>query len=99
MIKSYLPSDNSFTLYGFSGSTAQTFADRNSVPFVAIGDTGDANLDGRVDIDDATAIQKYLAKLVTFGSGQLSAADVNCDGTVNILDATAIQRIVAGLEA
>lgn len=59
--------------------------------------TGDVNGDGKVDITDATLIQKYAAGLTDFDDMTLAAADVNGDGSVNIADATAVQRIAAGL--
>lgn len=53
---------------------------------------GDANLDGEVNISDATTAQKYIAKI----SNEISKkADYNNDGVVNILDVTAIQKSVA----
>lgn len=56
---------------------------------------GDVNLDGSVKIQDATLIQKYLAKLSTLTAQQLTTADVTEDGKVNIKDATAIQKYIA----
>lgn len=58
---------------------------------------GDVNLDGKVDILDATEIQKYKVDLVEFTEAQLALADVNSDNKVDILDATQIQKYKAGL--
>lgn len=58
---------------------------------------GDVNLDGKIDILDATEIQKYKAELTEFSEKQLAVADTNGDGTVNVLDATQIQKFKAGL--
>ncbi len=58
---------------------------------------GDANLDGDVNIKDATEIQKYLAVLVSFNEDAKLCADAEADGTVNIKDATAIQKYIASL--
>lgn len=58
---------------------------------------GDADLDGVVNVKDATLIQKFLAKLVNLTENAKSAADAESDGTVNIKDATAIQKFAAGL--
>lgn len=61
---------------------------------------GDANLDGEVNIKDATLIQKIAASLESVSSVQARwCADVSLDGYVNIKDATAIQKFVAGLES
>lgn len=59
---------------------------------------GDITLDGNVKIQDATLIQKSLAKLVTLDSKQTALADVTEDGKVNIKDATAIQKYIAKIE-
>ena len=58
---------------------------------------GDANQDNNVNVKDATAIQKYLAK---FKGADLSkngkmAAEVNMDGNLNVKDATVIQKYLA----
>lgn len=53
---------------------------------------GDVNLDGNVDIKDATEIQKYAVELVKLDNVQFANADLNGDGTVNINDATEIQK-------
>ncbi len=58
---------------------------------------GDVNLDSKVTIADATAVQKYLASAQIFNSLQKKAAEVNNDTTVSISDATTIQKFVAGL--
>ena len=58
---------------------------------------GDANLDGKVNIKDATALQKHLAKLLTLSEKNLSVSDTNKDGRITISDATAIQKKIAGL--
>ena len=57
--------------------------------------SGDANLDGTINIRDATIIQMYLAKISSFTSEQLTVADVNRDGTITISDATLIQMYLA----
>lgn len=59
---------------------------------------GDVNLDAKVNIKDATTIQKSLAKLVTLEGQQINIADVTEDGKVNIKDATAIQKFLAKIE-
>ena len=56
---------------------------------------GDVNLDGKVDIKDATLVQKYLAKLCDFTELQCSLADFNEDSIINIFDVTAINKYIA----
>ncbi len=58
---------------------------------------GDVDGNGRVDVSDATNIQKYATKAIKFDSVQLLCADVNNDNEVNIKDATYIQKKIAGL--
>lgn len=59
---------------------------------------GDVNLNGRVNIVDATLIQKSVAGLVTLGEESFILADTNLDKNVNIKDATEIQKFLADLE-
>ncbi len=58
---------------------------------------GDVNKDSKLNIRDATAIQKHLAKISTLSEDAVSLADYTKDGKVNIKDATTIQKKIAGL--
>ncbi len=58
---------------------------------------GDVNRDSKLNIRDATLIQKVLAKLEQFDDEQLILADYLTDGKVNIKDATQIQKKLANL--
>lgn len=91
------PGDADFTIYGFTGSKMQQYADNKDILFVAIGEKGDVNLDGVVNINDVTTVQKHVARMLTLSAKQLTAADVTGDGKVDISDATAIQRYLAGI--
>ena len=55
---------------------------------------GDVNSDGKVDIDDATLIQKYSIDLPVDGF-DVNAADVNGDGRISVLDTTCVQKYAA----
>lgn len=58
---------------------------------------GDVNLDGAVNVIDATDIQRYLIEEPVFsGKIMLDIADANRDGEVDVADATQVQRIAAG---
>ena len=59
---------------------------------------GDADSNGKVNIKDATAIQKHIAKLISLDVVALMSADVTDDNKVNIKDATAIQKYIAKIE-
>ena len=56
---------------------------------------GDVNMDGAVNIVDATAIQRHIVELVVLTGDNLIAADTNGDGFYNIKDVTAIQYYAA----
>ncbi len=57
---------------------------------------GDANMDGRVTINDATHIQRYLAEVSACDSfWELFTADADNDGVVSINDVTTLQRELA----
>ncbi len=58
---------------------------------------GDVNLDAKVNIKDATLIQKHLAKITEVLDFQLQLADVDGKEGVNIKDATHLQKWIAGL--
>ena len=58
---------------------------------------GDVNLDGVINITDATMIQKYLVGQITFTDEQIRLADFNGDGRISVTDATDIQKRVVGL--
>lgn len=59
---------------------------------------GDADGNGKVNVKDATLIQKHAAKITEIPEEDFDAADVNADGKLNVKDATAIQKYVAKIE-
>ena len=83
-------------ILGYKGTCAETYAEKKDIPFVPSVFLGDTDLDEKVTILDATAIQRTLASLPT-NSYDEKAADADEDGKVTILDATAIQRHLASL--
>ena len=56
---------------------------------------GDANLDGVVNINDVTEIQRYLAEYITLSKKAQANADFNHDGKITIEDCTSIQYFLA----
>ncbi len=58
---------------------------------------GDCDGNAKVNILDATTIQKNLAGLGDFDEVGKLCADANLDGSVNVKDVTAIQKYLAGL--
>ena len=67
-------------------------------PIEILGLLGDVNGDGKVNVKDATAIQKHIANLITLSDDGFALADVDGSGSVNIKDATAIQKHIAGID-
>ena len=58
---------------------------------------GDVNLDGKVDVTDATTVQYICAGLGTHSEEELLAADADLNGAVTVVDATFVQRLAAGI--
>ena len=58
---------------------------------------GDATSDGKVNVRDATMIQKAAASLAVLSDVQTLAADCDGNGQVNVRDATAIQKFAASI--
>ena len=78
------------TICVLSVATISTSANNNQL-------LGDANSDNKVNIKDATTIQKYIASIINLSDDELSAGDVDGNYRFNIKDATAIQKWVAGI--
>ncbi len=56
---------------------------------------GDADLDSKVTVMDATLVQRHVAKDVILTDTAFTLADVDSDKKLTIMDATQIQRYVA----
>ena len=61
---------------------------------VAQAKLGDVNKDGKINILDATAIQKHRAEISVIDT---TYADTDKDGSITIKDATMIQKYICGL--
>lgn len=59
---------------------------------------GDADLDGKLTVLDATLIQMFLVGKKTLEGDALKAADADLDGGVSILDASLIQMLLVGIK-
>lgn len=90
------------TIYGYEGSSAQTYAKTYNILFESIGTgteppkpsiSGDANGDGKLNVRDCAFIASALAK--GQGSTLPLAADFNEDGKTNVRDAAAIASYLA----
>lgn len=60
------------TIKGSYGSYAEKYAKANNIPFEGISayDVGDVNMDGRINILDATLVQKYIVGIVELSAEQ-----------------------------
>ena len=98
--RSFSTDHNSVFIYEIDDKTIglRVDADGNGTYETELGlETGDANGDGRIDVNDVTAIQRELAKLEELTPDQKRRADVNRDGVVDVRDATAIQKFLANI--
>lgn len=57
----------------------------------------DVNMDGVINVIDATLVQKQVVHNVEFDSYQLKLADTDNDGTISVVDATNIQKKIVSL--
>lgn len=60
---------------------------------------GDVNRDGVINVQDATAIQMYVAETKALDSEALQLADIIKDGIINVSDATRLRKYLAGTVA
>ncbi|MBQ5339986.1 MAG: leucine-rich repeat protein [Oscillospiraceae bacterium] len=99
----YLKCDG-LTIYGVSGTAAETYAAENGFPFVAVSGekaagTGDVNTDGTVDVSDAVLLARFCAEdtAAVMTKEGLNAADCNADNLITNEDVIFILRIIAKL--
>ena len=76
-------------------ATTQTFSTSVTEPDIYL--YGDADLNGEVNIKDASVVQKHIAKTITLKGKAFTQANVTGDTEVNIRDATTIQKKVANI--
>ena len=81
-------------------SYAHIFAEENGIAYEFIPSylLGDSDMDGEVNIVDATYIQRWIAQLALPSNLDESGADVDSNGAIEITDVTYIQRWQADIE-
>ena len=92
-----------FTIYGYTGTAAETYALENEFTFVALDEPitikGDANGDGKLTASDAAFIAKALAEasinIEKIKAENNPSMDFNQDGKVTAKDAADIARYLA----
>lgn len=95
--KAFLNCDK-LTIFGYTNSYAQTYAEENGINFVALDEKtlyGDVNLDGKIDINDVTLLQRYIAGESVLTDDAVKVADFNKDRIIDVIDVTAIQTFIA----
>lgn len=60
---------------------------------------GDADLNGKLSIKDATSIQKHLAKIISLDEISLTISDVDGNSKCTIKDATCVQKYLAKIDS
>lgn len=78
-------------------STPATFDEIETLPSFGEAYKGDVNGDGKINVKDATLIQKHLAKIEVITDDYIEFADLNNDGRITVVDATIIQKKLAGI--
>ncbi len=56
---------------------------------------GDIDGNGKIDIIDATAIQRHIARIIAIDETFLCFTDVDGDGEISVMDCTSVQRFIA----
>ena len=89
------------TLHGESGSTTETYATENDLPFVSTTEVmynyylGDVDSNEKVNIADVLKIQNWLAKKIELDNKALLAADIDENVKVELADVLNIQKYLA----
>ena len=78
---------DALTIYGYIDSYAQTYANENSFPFNAL---GDSDGDGVIGSNDYAMVRNYVMCAENLTEEQRIAADYNRDGVVDAFDAISI---------
>lgn len=72
--------------------------DSANISGLVIGYIGDVNEDDKINVKDATYLQKSLAKMIYLTESAKLLADADNNGKLNVRDATTIQKYIAGFE-
>lgn len=81
---------------GYTGSTAQEYAEKCGYNFESIGDmpeavSGDVNYDGKISVSDVIAVNQWIHKKSARVTNWKSA-DLNSDGVVNVVDLALLKK-------
>lgn len=86
---------DNLTIYGYSGSYAQTHAEKYGIPFAVL---GDADADGTINSEDYASLRESVMCRRALTEEQRIAADFNGDGTVDAFDVIALDLFLNACE-
>ncbi|MDE7121110.1 MAG: leucine-rich repeat protein, partial [Oscillospiraceae bacterium] len=91
-------------IYGYSGSTAQAYAEKYNRKFVALDENqdttvlwGDANRDGVTDISDVVLMNRVYVGVDEISAEGLQNADVDQSGKIELSDSMNVLRLLVHL--
>jgi hypothetical protein len=88
------------TMYGYSDTCAESYAEKYEIPFVALdrplkAAPGDMNSDGMRDLKDIVLLRRAIANGDDL-SDRMDAVDLDRSGTVDLKDVVLLRRAIAG---
>lgn len=91
-----------FSVVGIATASAATEGtimteNKNSANGLYVGQYGDSDGNSKINIKDATNVQKYVAGMISLSQNCIAVSNVDGNKDVNVRDATAIQKHLAGI--
>lgn len=90
-----VPTETTTETTFFEPETTESLIEPTSAPDENLGFIGDVDGNGKINIKDATAIQKHIAKLIAIDETKFIYADTDKDNKITVKDATRIQKFLA----
>ena len=84
----------STTVCGYAGSGAYWYAYSNKKKFFEIHHKGDVNGDGKINVSDLVAMQKWLLASDSSSLADWYAPDICDDGVIDVLDLVCMRRLL-----
>lgn len=90
--------DNEFTISGYEGTCAQTYAEESMLNFKSKGKIsfGDLNGDGAINNKDIVLLRNYFSGTQKLSEEQKLSADINCNGKADEDDISQIMEYLEG---
>jgi hypothetical protein len=90
-----------FTIYGYKGSAAETYAKDNDFKFVELKEDarkkGDLNGNGKIDASDLLQVKSHIKKVKPLEGDDFKAADVDGNGAINAADLLKMKAHMKGV--